>query len=375
VNATGVETSLPPRPRRNTDCPGALFLNSDFIISPPLQRYDPLRDPAWDEVLATCSNPSFFYSTAWARVLHDSYGYQPHYFVDRQSTPFAFPWMGIRSWLTGSRGVSLPFTDACATKGISPPAFHRSLQHITRLSTQLHWKYWEFRGGADILTDIVPSTMFLNHQLKLESCDAHMFARFQSTTRTAVRNSEAAGVHVEITRDIAALKIFYELLCQTRRRHGTPPQPFAFFAELHRHVLQQDRGFIALARKNAQPAAGIFFLRYGPTAIYKYAASDERLQQFRASNLVLWRGIQHLIQSGVSLLDFGRTSITNTGLQRFKLAWGSEEYHLGYLRFNCHTQCYTMVSDRSSGWQTRLFRITPLLIGKLIGRVLYRHSA
>jgi lipid II:glycine glycyltransferase (peptidoglycan interpeptide bridge formation enzyme) len=271
--------------------------------------------------------------------------------------------------------VSLPFTDLCTTEGITPPEFQRSLQYITQLGIQLQWKYWEYRGGAEIVTQAVPSTTFLNHRLKLEHSDDHMFARFQSTTRTALRKAEGAGVQVEIARDIGALKNFYELLCQTRRRHGTPPQPFAFFANLHRHVLQQNRGFIALARKNGQPAAGIFFLQDACMAIYKYAASDVRLQQFRASNLVLWRGIQHLIRRGVTTLDFGRTSMTNSGLQRFKLAWGAEERRLGYLRFDCRTQGYTIVNDRATGWHTVLFRNAPASIGKLFGQFLYRHTA
>ena len=375
MNAAGLENSLPPHPACDPGNPDTRSLGSAAEVSPHLHRFDPLTNPAWDEVLATCSNRSFFYSSAWARALNDTYGYHPYYFIDRQSTNFAFPWMEIRSWLTGSRGVSLPFTDLCATDGIAPFAFQRSLQYITRLSAQRRWKYWEYRGGADILTNTVPSTLFFNHQLKLQRGDDDVFARFQSTTRTAIRKAESAGVQVEITRDIGAVKIFYELLCQTRRRHGTPPQPFAFFANLHRHVLQQDHGFIALARKNDQPAAGIFFLQHGPTAIYKYAASDDRLQQFRASNLVLWRGIQHLIQRGVSLLDFGRTSLTNSGLQRFKLAWGAEERRLGYIRFDCSKQAYRVVNDRSTGWQALLFRNAPVSIGKLFGHFLYRHIA
>lgn len=375
MNATGLENSMPPHPACDPGTPDARSLATGAEIAPHLQGYNPLVNPAWDEVLATCSNRSFFYSSAWARALHDSYGYQPHYFIDRQSANFAFPWMEIRSWLTGSRGVSLPFTDSCATDGIAPFALQRSLQYITQLGARRRWRYWEFRGETDILKGTAPSTLFFNHQLKLERRDDVMFARFQSTTRTAIRKAESAGVQVEITRDIGAVKIFYELLCQTRRRHGTPPQPFAFFANLHRHVLQKNHGFIALARRNDQPAAGIFFLQHGPTAIYKYAASDDRLQQFRASNLVLWRGIQHLIQHGGSLLDFGRTSLTNSGLQRFKLAWGSEERRVGYLRFDFRRQGYAVVNDRSAGWQASLFRNAPASIGKLFGHFLYRHIA
>jgi hypothetical protein len=63
------------------------------------------------------------------------------------------------------------------------------------------------------------------------------------------------------------------------------------------------------------------------------------------------------------------------GLQRFKLAWGSEERRLGYFRFDCRTQSYAVVNDRSAGWHTLLFRHAPESIGKLIGRFLYRHTA
>lgn len=371
--AASVENSLSHSP--NDACRSSSSVHRFSAEDSHFQLFDVLNDAEWSNILGSCSNQSFFYGSAWARVLQGSYGYQPLYFVSRQSTPFVLPWMEVNSWLTGKRGVALPFTDACTVDGIPPGAFRQALEEITRLGVERRWKYWEFRGGSELLSEITPSTQFLNHQLKLNQGEDMVFSGLYSTTRTAIRKAEAGGVTVEVTRELEATTAFYQLLCQTRKRHGTPPQPFSFFELLHREVLQKGHGFIALARKNEQPIAGIFFLRHGSSAIYKYAASDDRLQQYRASNLVLWRGIQYCLQQGISLLDFGRTSLRNTGLQRFKLGWGAEERRLGYLRYDNRARSYITVNDKSSGWHSPVFRHIPNTVGQLIGRFLYRHLA
>ena len=53
------------------------------------------------------------------------------------------------------------------------------------------------------------------------------------------------------------------------------------------------------------------FFAAGTTALYKYAASDERYQQLRGSDLVLWEGIQFFVNTGAQSLHLGRTSFDN----------------------------------------------------------------
>ena len=82
----------------------------------PVSQVNPLDDHQWDSGLATLPGASFFHGSAWARVLHDTYGFTPVYFtLDDPGHPSALlPVMEVDSWLTGKRGVSLPFTDECA---------------------------------------------------------------------------------------------------------------------------------------------------------------------------------------------------------------------------------------------------------------------
>ena len=80
-----------------------------------MQPLNPLKYPKWDETLLNTEGSSFFHTSNWARVLHESYNYTPLYFAELQDNRFShlIPIMEVNSLLTGKRGVSLPFTDNC----------------------------------------------------------------------------------------------------------------------------------------------------------------------------------------------------------------------------------------------------------------------
>ena len=80
-----------------------------------LQIINPLEYPGWDELLLGTDGYSLFHSSSWARVLHESYRYKPLYFtcIENGKLSALIPMMEVISFLTGRRGVSLPFTDCC----------------------------------------------------------------------------------------------------------------------------------------------------------------------------------------------------------------------------------------------------------------------
>ncbi len=87
----------------------------------------------------------------------------------------------------------------------------------------------------------------------------------------------------------------------------------------------------------------------------------------------MWHGIKWHAQRGFTSLDFGRTSLHNEGLRRFKLSWGTEERRLGYTKIDLSSGRYLTAPDRASGWQTPVFQKLPIPLSRLIGRILYRH--
>lgn len=338
---------------------------------------DPRDDARWEAILAHFPAATFFHSSAWLRVLRASYSLQDACLCARAAdgTPAALaPLVEINSWLTGRRGVSLPFTDECQPLATSAAAKHAIVDGIAREARARKWKYWELRGGGDELA-APPATSYYGHQLPLLADPSRLFSRCDSATRRAVRKAEQSGLTLSFAHDLEATRAFHALLGQTRKRHGMPVQPFGFFENIQRHVLAPRHGCIVLARLNDTPVAGAVFFHFRRAALFKFGASDHAFQHLRPNNLVMWRAIEWHARAGFASLDFGRTSLGDEGLRRFKLGWGAVERRLDYFRFNCRHAAFVKTHDRSSGWHTGLIKLLPVAFARLLGAAAYRHVA
>ncbi len=346
---------------------------SDFDV----QRINPLADPNWDSLVATCPGAGFFHGTSWLQVLHATYGFTPKYFISSQpgKSPVVLPMMEVNSWLTGRRGVGLPFTDECAPLCTDAAVFASLFNRAVSVARERGWKYLEIRGGRALLGDAPASTAFFGHSLDLRADESQLFARTDASVRRAVRKAEQSNMTVTVSQDLSSLRTFYALMCQTRKRHGLPAQPFGFFANIHRQILSSNQGQIVLAWLGSTPVAGAVFFHFGQSSIYKFGASDERLQHLRANNLVMWEAIKWHAQRGFASLDFGRTSLANDGLRKFKLSWGTIERSIEYVRWDLRSAAFVTVRDEAAGWYNRIFRLLPVSVSRLAGAILYKHAA
>lgn len=343
-----------------------------------LQTCNPLDDASWDRRIADAEGATLFHSTAWARVLVDTYGYTPCYVHagGNERSPIHLPMMEVNSWLTGRRGISLPFTDECDALGTTAASFRGFFQEVCALIAPRRWSYFELRGHGDIGPEFTPSVSYFGHTLTLQRDVAVLFDNCESSVRRAVRKAESEGVEVKFSRDLPAIHAFYELLCRTRARHGLPPQPRRFFENIQRHILAPGSGVVAIARKGSLAIAGAVFFQFKDKVLYKFGASDERHQHLRGNNLVMWRAIERFAGEGFTQLDFGRTSLPNAGLRRFKLSWGTKERPINYLRYDPRRRSLVTSADEATGgWKTALFRRLPTGISRMIGTAAYRHIA
>ena len=119
-------------------------------------------------------------------------------------------------------------------------------------------------------------------------------------------------------------------------------------------------------------AAAIFF-QFGRKAIYKFGASEAASLQARGNNLVMWEGIRFLARSGCESLHFGRTSLANAGLRRFKLGWGTTEELIRYFKWDTATGKWGGGCDHGRGLHNAFFAKMPLAINRLAGALLYPH--
>jgi len=346
-------------------------------VKAAVQCVNPVRQPGWDALLAAQPHSSFFHSAAWARVLAGTYGYAPNYFTiqDAEGLQSLLPLMEVDSWLTGRRGVSLPFTDDSEPFYADADAFKNVLETVTDFGRARKWKYIEFRGGRKLFGDAPASLSFYRHELDLNGDEEQLFGRVDTSVRRAIRKAEKAGVTVEVANTLEAVKIFYVLLCRTRKKHGMPPQPWGFFQNIHEHVLSKKLGNVILAKFEGRPIAAAVYFRTARKAIYKYGASDETLLQLRGNNLVMWEAIKWHARQGCESLHMGRSSLGNEGLRRFKLGWGAVEQPIEYVKYDLRQERFVTDRDESAGWHNKIFNRMPIFLSRLIGAGLYRHWA
>jgi len=339
-----------------------------------LEWVDPTAESGWDSLGRTHPGFSFFHGGAWAKVLKKAYGFKPYYLVARRDHQLLAlsPMMEARSWLNGLRGVSLPFTDECApllSDGIDSAKLSEA---IIKEGKARNWKYWECRNCADLSGDVAESVPFRGHKLQLQPVEA-LFEGLDGAVRRNIKKAESSGLAVEISAKSDGLKVFYGLHCRTRKKHGLPPQPYSFFERINEEILDSGQGFVSLARLGDEPVAAAVFLHLGSKAIYKFGASNEELQQLRGSNLVIWEAIKWLVRNRFTELTFGRTSMANEGLRRFKLGWGTEEYRISYSKYDFHQSQFVPDADRASGWYNRVFALMPISLARWAGVLLYPH--
>jgi Acetyltransferase (GNAT) domain len=352
----------------------------DVTVSPQIRLENPLLREDWDARLANQRDASFFHGAAWARVLVSTYGFEPVYLAATCGNRLlsALPIMDVKSRLTGRRGVALPFTDCCGPIGDSPESVPGLIEEALRLAHRRAWRYLEIRdfpGSIDWFPGSVPSISFYGHTLELGSEAANLFEGMEGSVRRAIRKAEKTGLTVEFSNSLHAVREFYSLHCKTRRRHGAPPQPYQFFLNLHRWILSLEMGMVVSAKYRNRTVASAIFFHSGPAAIYKFGASDAMGMKLRANNLVMWEAIRWLAAHGKKVLDFGRTSMGNPGLRRFKLGWGTRERVIRYLRFDLRANRFVSRRDDAFGLQARLFRALPGFALRFAGAALYRHIA
>ena len=337
---------------------------------------DPLTDLEWDRLVATHPNSTFFHSSAWARVLHGTYGHQPFYhrFYRGDQLVAILPTMEVRSAFSGRRGTCLPFTDACEPLyfGKEDPA-PAIMDHLREIACSRKWKHFEVRGKGANLPGSIPSVRFYNHILGLRDNPDDLYRQLADPVRRAIKKAEQHGLSAETATDLAAVSAFYRLHIQTRKRHGLPPQPFSFFRNIYEHVIKARLGFVVLTRRGSCVIAAAVFLHAGRKAIYKFGASDVSQQEFRGNNLTMWTAIKTLSERGFETLDLGRTSLANHGLRRFKQAWGTAEQVVEYSKYDAATQSWVTSQDKVAGFHNKVFRAMPTRLNRLAGALLYPH--
>jgi lipid II:glycine glycyltransferase (peptidoglycan interpeptide bridge formation enzyme) len=283
----------------------------------------------------------------------------------------------IRSWLTGRRLVSLPFSDHCEPLFESEEELVPVVNYLTGARHARDWKYLEVRpitGGfnsENLEGRFQPVTSYCLHGLDIRpTLDTIFRGLHKSCVQRRIRHAERAALTYERGNSEALLKDFYALFVLTRSRYNLPPQPYAWFSNLTSCFGKEVQ--IRLAYKNRLPIAAVLTLRFRNTVYYKYGCSDVRFNSLGATPFLLWMTIQESKAVGAEDFNLGRSESDNEGLIVFKNHWAKGPTPLTYWRFPASD-----IFASRAAWKLRMakrvFARMPDNVLVATGRLIYRH--
>ncbi len=336
---------------------------------------NPLEIPEWDDLVAEHDKATFFHSSSWAKVLYESYRFTPAYFVQFNNKKISslIPLMEVKSFITGKRGVSLPYTD------FSPPIMDNGcdlkemIDEVIDHGDAAGWKTVELRGLDPEALPAEPSVRYLTHVLTLTSDKEELAAGFNSSTLRNTRRAVREGITVKEDNTMNGIRSFWRLNRMTRKKHGLPPQPLSFFENIHQHIISQGRGRIFLAFHKGKSIAGAVFFHFAGKALFKYGASDKTYHHLRPNNLLMHEAIRKYGNEGYESFNFGRTDLINEGLRRFKMGWGPVESLTCYFSYDLLKRRFVKEHEKIKDWQREILKRTPVPVSSLIGAALHRH--
>jgi Acetyltransferase (GNAT) domain len=336
---------------------------------------DPLQDKRWLQLIRKHPGASVFHSTEWLSALSLAYGYEPVVYStckpsDELTSGILF--CKVKSWLTGCRLVSLPFSDHCGPLVDSCEDLDELLLPIRDGVVAGRWDYCEVRPVRFEPSDRTmfgQSDRYYLHAIDLQPSIDGILRNFHYSVQRKIRRAEREGLVYEEGNSERLLGYFYKLLVATRRRQHHPPQPIKWYRSLMACFGADLK--IRVAFKDGVAIASILTLGYKRTVTYKYGCSDARSHPLGGMALLLWNTIQQAKAAGCQRFDLGRSDVGHEGLINFKEHWGGVRSSLYYWRYPNRRRSHESSWKRAVAEQ--FVRAAPDRLLTAVGEVFYRH--
>ncbi len=349
-------------------------------------RIDPIQDPRWHTFVESHPAACIFHTAKWLEALKLTYGFEPVAYVTTLPSGQLRDGLvlcHLKSWLTGNRSVSLPFSDHCSPLVHSGAALKELLCFAHEERRRSQQRFVEIRPSVlpastlDGVSGFGTFKSFCLHTLDLSRTEEEIFKGFVKSERNAVRRAERENLQYESGNSAALLNGFYRLFVSTRRRHGVPPQPFKWFENVVQCL--GDQVAIRIASKDGVPIAATMTLSFRDTIVYKYACSDDRYNNLGAMPFLCWQTIREAKSQGATQFDLGRSDLDHHGLITFKNRLGAHRAELFYYRDTTKPKPLQTQDEagnlkpRTNPIYRKVLPVIPERLFVLVGELLYKH--
>lgn len=327
---------------------------------------------SWMRFISSCPEAHPFHHPYWISFISGCYGYRPFQAVVRNQEgeiTAGIPIMEINSILGRRKWVSLPFSDHCRPLFRSDNALSILMNGLISEARNGIIDSLALRWGYDS-PDLFLSNDHVLTTTHLTTSPEAIRARIKGNDFRKVRLGARREIECIRSTSLEAMQIYFRLHLETRRRLGVPSQPWRFFRLFWEQIIAQGLGFVSLARKNGEYLAGIVFIHWNKTLVYKFAASSKNGRQLAAAYPLTWDAITWACENGFQILDWGRSDLEDQGLRDFKNRWASEESDLVY---SSNRQSSPVFLGKVYPLIHQIISHSPIWVCRVSGELFYRY--
>lgn len=170
---------------------------------------------------------------------------------------------------------------------------------------------------------------FRYHYLDLnKDLDSLWKQAHRSCLRQHINKAIHKGVKVRLAENKNDLRLFYQLYSSTRKRHGLPAIPYTYFETIWDIYQPLNYVYFLLAEYEHSVISFLMAFKFKDKFSAEALGWDDHFRWLTPSAITFWEAIKLAKQLGCRQFDFGRTSLNNENLIRFKRHWGSEEIEM-----------------------------------------------
>jgi FemAB-related protein (PEP-CTERM system-associated) len=285
----------------------------------------------WSAFVAGEPCATLAHDAAWASVMREAYGVEPHYLVARAvggEIVGVLPLMRVPT-LRGVELVSMPYLDTGGILTRDASAATALEEAALALAARCGARAVELRQ----LTPVPglasgPAVDRVNLALRLPTSEDALWKALPGKVRNQTRKAQREGLTPWLD-GAQACEAFYACFRENMRDLGSPVHDRAFY-----HAAA--RGFgdglrFVVAQDGERPVGGLVAIHTGDRVTVPWASTLRAERRRCPNNLIYWEALRWAVARGARVFDFGR-SPRQSGTLRFKLGWGAEEESLHWLR-------------------------------------------
>jgi len=342
---------------------------------------DPVKDPQWDPFVLEHPYGLICHTSKWKTVLEKSFPHMKgHYFVIKDASSqitAALPIYVVKSWLLGTRLVSIPFATISDLLISDEDDFNKLWHSVLDYSNSVRTKNIELKTlfSSQMIKDdhLDRVSYYKHHYLEIDRKPIELKKKFhKKSVKSAINKALKSNLRINRKNGRQELDTFYKLYLITRKRLKLPPQPYAFFKAIWETFPENFQ--ILLSYHDKQPVSGLAFFKFKERVSTEFAGWDTDCHGSKPNHLLYWEAIKIAGDEGFKIFDFGRTSPNNIGLMNFKRRWGTKEMDLPCY-YRSDKKETVQVKENSKGYRATqsICSILPTPVFKMLGNFCYRH--